>query len=134
MFTLQPIGTLFIRFVLGIIFFMHGLTKMQNGIENTAGFFTSLGLPGFSAYLVAGIELIGGLLIIIGLGTRIIAVLFAAIMLGAILMVNGSNGFVGGYEFELSLLAMSLFLVFNQAQVFALDNILPFYKSKQQSA
>ncbi|WP_445506543.1 DoxX family protein [Niallia sp. 03190] len=134
MFTLQPIGVLLIRFVLGIIFFMHGLAKIQNGMENTAGFFTSLGLPGFSAYLVAGIELIGGVLIIIGLGTRIIAVLFAAIMVGAILMVNRSNGFVGGYEFELSLLAMSLFLAFNQEQAFALDNIIPSNKSKQQSA
>ncbi|WP_445487383.1 DoxX family protein [Niallia sp. 03133] len=134
MFTLQPIGILLIRFVLGIIFFMHGLAKIQNGMENTAGFFTSLGLPGFSAYLVAGIELIGGVLIIIGLGTRIIAVLFAAIMLGAIFIVNRSNGFVGGYELDLSLLAMSLFLAFNHQQTYAIDAIITSNKNKQQSA
>lgn len=41
------IGIVVIRVVLGVIFFAHGLSKFQGGIDNTAGFFTSLGLPGF---------------------------------------------------------------------------------------
>ena len=58
---------------------------MARGIENTVGFFDSLGIPGFMAYIVATIELVGGVLIILGLATRVVAALFVAVMLGAIL-------------------------------------------------
>ncbi|TRZ38459.1 DoxX family protein [Niallia circulans] len=127
------IGIVVIRVVLGVIFFAHGLSKFQGGIENTAGFFTSLGLPGFSAYLVAGIELIGGALIILGLATRIIAALFAAIMVVAIATVSLQNGLVGGFEFDLSLLAMSLLLVLNKEQAYSVDNVILSSRKKEQN-
>ena len=57
--------------VLGITFFIHGLAKFQGGIENTVGWFASIGL-GALAYAVASIELVGGILLIIGLGSRIV--------------------------------------------------------------
>ena len=56
---------------------MHGLTKFQSGIDNIAGWFTSIGLPGGLAYGVATVELVGGLLLILGLGVRYIGLLFA---------------------------------------------------------
>lgn len=62
----------FLRVILGLTFFIHGVSKFQGGLGNTAGFFDSLGIPGFMAYIVAGIELIGGLAVILGLGTRIV--------------------------------------------------------------
>lgn len=127
------IGIAIIRVVLGAIFFAHGLSKFQGGLENTSGFFSSLGLPGFSAYIVAGIELIGGALIILGLATRIIAALFAAIMVVAIATVNLQNGFVGGYEFDLALLAMSLLLVLNKEQAYAVENVILSSKRKEQN-
>ena len=127
------IGIVLIRVVLGAIFFAHGLSKFQGGLENTAGFFSSLGLPGFSAYLVAGIELIGGALIIIGLATRIIAALFGAIMVVAIATVNLQNGFVGGYEFDLALLAMSLLLVLNKEQAYSVENVILSSRKKEQN-
>ena len=40
------IGALVLRVVLGITFFIHGLAKFQGGIENTVGWFASIGLPG----------------------------------------------------------------------------------------
>ncbi|QNU37546.1 DoxX family protein [Geobacillus sp. 44B] len=127
------LGSFIIRLVLGIIFLVHGFTKFQGGIENTAGFFSSIGLPGFLAYLVGGVELIGGILLILGLGTRIIAGAFAAIMVGAIFTVKLKSGFVGGYEFELALLAMSLHLLFSGNQFFAMDNVFVRRKSESQS-
>ncbi len=66
------IGSLIIRLVLGFTFLVHGFQKWQGGIENTVGFFDSLGIPGFMAYIVATIELVGGILIILGLATRVI--------------------------------------------------------------
>ncbi|MBA9026553.1 MULTISPECIES: DoxX family protein [Bacillaceae] len=120
-------GAVILRIVLGLTFFIHGFVKFQGGINNTVGFFDSIGIPGFLAYLVAGIELIGGIALILGIGTRIVSVLFAVIMLGAIFTVKFPLGFLGngqmaGYEMELALLAMAIFLAFANQSRFSLDN------------
>jgi len=67
-----------LRIVTGVIFLMHGLAKLQKGMDTIAAVFVDLGLPGWLAYLVLVIELIGGLALILGL---------AAIMAGAIVTV-----------------------------------------------
>ena len=123
----NEVGQVILRVVLGLVFFIHGLSKFQGGINNTVGFFDSIGVPGFMAYVVALIELIGGIALILGIGTRIIAVLFAVIMLGAIAKVKFSAGLLGngqmaGYELELALLAMSIYFVFANKSTFSLDN------------
>lgn len=120
-------GAVVLRVILGLTFFIHGLSKFQGGLVNAAGFFESLGIPGFSAYVVAVIELIGGILLILGIGTRIVSVLFAAIMLGAIFTAKLSAGFLGdgqmaGYELELALLAMAIFLALANSTAFSLGN------------
>jgi putative oxidoreductase len=120
-------STVVLRVILGLTFFIHGLAKFQGGIGNTVGFFESIGILGFLAYVVALIELIGGVMLILGIGTRIISVLFAVIMLGAIFTLKLSAGFLGdgqmaGYELELALLAMSIFLTLANASRFSLGN------------
>jgi putative oxidoreductase len=125
----QQIGALILRFALGLTFFIHGLVKFQGGIENTAGFFETLGLPGFSAYVVAFIELIGGIAMILGFGTRVVAALFAIIMAGAIVKVKLAAGFLGngqgaGYELDFVLLAMSVFFILDKPASFSLDSKL----------
>lgn len=119
------IGAVILRLVLGFTFFMHGFDKFQGGIENTAGFFSSIGLPGFMAYIVGGIEVVGGLAVIVGLGTRIISALFAVIMLGAILMVKIGNGFLGGYELDIVLMAVAIYLFFKGNTILSIDSKLP---------
>lgn len=64
------VSTLILRVILGGSFFIHGLVKFQGGIENIAGWFDSIGLPGALAYVVAFVEMVGGLALIIGFGTR----------------------------------------------------------------
>ena len=46
--------------------------KFSAGISGTVGWFASMGLPGFLAYVVAIIELVGGIAMILGVGTRIV--------------------------------------------------------------
>ncbi|ATH94761.1 oxidoreductase [Bacillus glycinifermentans] len=128
------IGALILRLITGFTFFLHGLSKFQGGIENTVGFFSSVGIPGFLAYIVAIIELAGGALMILGLGTRIIGVLFAVVMLGAIFTVKLSAGFMGtdggaGYEFDVALLAMSVSLALSGSSMLSLDRL---FRAKQQ--
>lgn len=66
-----------------------------------------MGLPGFLVYVIAGAELIGGILLVLGIGTRMIAAVFAAITAATIFKVKMEGGFVGGYELDAALLAMS---------------------------
>ena len=116
-------GLTFLRMILGLIFFIHGYSKFQGGIDNTVGFFDSLGIPGFMAYVVATIELVGGLAVILGIGTRIISTLFAVIMVVAIFTAKLPDEF-SGYEFDLALLAISVCLACANRTRFSLDNKL----------
>jgi putative oxidoreductase len=125
----KEIGLTLLRIVLGITFFVHGLSKFQGGIGNVTGWFQTLGLPSFLAYIVACIELAGGIALILGIGTRIITTLYVFIMAGAILFAKLPAGFLGngktaGYELELLILFVSLNLAINGSRFLALDSFL----------
>ncbi|AFD24382.1 DoxX family protein [Deinococcus gobiensis I-0] len=99
---------------------MHGYQKFfLNTVAGTAQFFAGIGvpLPGVAAPLIAGIELIGGLLLILGLFPRVVGALLAVNMLVAILLVHVSGGFFNpnGVEFPLLLLAASATLALTGA-------------------
>lgn len=128
------IGALILRVVLGITFFVHGLVKFQGGIENTAGWFTSIGLPGFLATVVAVIELAGGIALVLGLFSRFVSALFLLLMAGAIIKVKMAGGFLGngqgaGYELDLALLAMAAAITITGSKLLALDKVV--FKSKE---
>ena len=125
----HEIGALILRVVLGIIFFIHGFVKFQGGIENQVAWFSSIGLPGFLAYVVAIIELVGGFALIIGFGTKIISVLISFLMIGATLKVKLSLGFLGngqmaGYELDVVLLAMAVYLAINGSKLWSVGQLI----------
>lgn len=131
------VSTFILRVVLGATFFVHGLVKFQGGIENIAGWFASIGLPGFMAYGVGLLEVVGGIALIVGFGSRIVSALFVLLMAGAIIKVKLAGGFLGngqgaGYELELAFLAMSLLIAINGSKLFALDQLL-FNKEKKDT-
>lgn len=105
-----------LRLVWGIIFIAHGLPKLQN-IAGTAGFFGSLGIPipTVSALIIGLIEVVGGLCVLIGVQVRLASALLALTMLGAISLAKFPLGFVGGWEFDLALLAGALSLMLSGA-------------------
>lgn len=106
-------GVALLRVSLGVLFLAHGLLKVLVFTPaGTVGFFESLGLPGFFAYLVMAGEIGGGLLLIAGAYTRIIALALVPIALGAT-FVHLGNGWVfsaegGGWEFPLFLTVTTL--------------------------
>jgi putative oxidoreductase len=120
----NEMGNFLLRIMLGLVFLANGVVKFQGGIENTVGWFESIGIPGFLAYIVAIIELVGGIAIILGLGTKIVSVLFGFIMLGAIFTVKLSSGFLNGYVYDLVLLIISIHLVLNGSKLYSLDQLL----------
>jgi putative oxidoreductase len=107
-------GLVPLRLAVGLVFVVHGAQKLfVFGLGGAAGFMAKVGipLPSVAAVVVTAVEVLGGLALILGLGTRLAATLLAFEMFVAILAVRLKMGFVGGYEFELTLLAASLSLV-----------------------
>jgi putative oxidoreductase len=106
---------LILRVVTGLLFVYHGYVKIfVMGMMGTAGFFSKVGIPApeAMAYLVAYGELLGGIALILGVLTHWVAKLNILIMLGAIYFVhlaNGYDGSKGGYEYQLLILAVSIF-------------------------
>jgi putative oxidoreductase len=89
---LAPYTLTILRVLVGITFLLNGLPKLGN-IGGFTGFVASLGipLPGFFAIVVIALEVIGGLLLIVGLGTRWVGLLFAIEMLVTTLLVKFPN-------------------------------------------
>jgi|SRR5579864_4731781 len=115
-FGLQSCGLTVLRVTLGIVFLVHGYQKLLTfGFHGVAGMFGQIGipLPAFFAVVVTLVEFVGGLLLIVGVATRVAAAFIAMDMLGAILFVHAKHGFFNptGVEFPLTLLAASICLV-----------------------
>lgn len=100
-----PYGALVLRFTLGALFLAHaGLKLFVFTPTGTAQFFGSLGLPPALAYFTMTVEVLGGIALIVGLWTRVVAIAAIPILLGAIFTVHGSAGFFfnnpqGGWEY-----------------------------------
>lgn len=79
---LRPITLLILRCTLGLIFLFHGYPKIAHGIGGSVKYVSSLGLPSptFLTYILVALELGGGALLILGLATRPIALLFTVEM------------------------------------------------------
>jgi putative oxidoreductase len=113
-----PYAATVLRVALGALFLAHaGLKLFVFTPAGTAQFFGSLGLPGPLAYLVILAEVVGGIALIAGIYSRIVALALTPVLLGAIFTVHGSAGFFftnpnGGWEFPalwiVGLLAVAL--------------------------
>lgn len=101
------LGLLAIRLALALVFIGHGAQKFMN-LGQTESFFATLGLNVFFVYLVALVELLGGFAMLLGVFARPAGLLLAIEMMFAITLVRFSAGFLGGYEYELTLLLASL--------------------------
>lgn len=106
--TTAPLGVLLLRLSLGVMFIAHGLLKvLVFTIPGTVGFFESVGYPGWLAYPTIAAEIGGGLLLLLGVWPRLVAVALLPLLIGA-MSVHTGNGWVfsapgGGWEYPLGL-------------------------------
>ena len=98
-------GKLVLRLTIGILILLHGLAKLMNGVGFIEGMLASRGVPAFFAYAVYVGEVIAPVLLILGIYTRIAALLVAINMVVAIVLVHMGELFAmtktGGWALEL---------------------------------
>jgi putative oxidoreductase len=109
-----PYAALVLRVSLGVMFIAHSLVLkyFTYTLAGTVQFFESIGLPGALAYATFWAELIGGVALVAGIGSRWVALALIPILAGAA-WVHVGNGWVfsnpnGGWEYPAFLIAASI--------------------------
>ncbi len=114
--TMAPITDLLIRIVVGVMFLMHVSVKFNAGAARIAtNFGTNYGLPmaDLFAYTAMGLELVGGICLIVGLFTRFFAAALSIEMGIALIAAHLPKGYSvggGGYEYVL-LIGVALLMI-----------------------
>ena len=104
---LNDIVLLGLRSALGVIFILHGISKLNPGFAENL---PNMGLPVEMQIPIALAELVPGILLIVGILSRLSSSVLSIIMLGAIFMIKGASSIIGkgGVELDLILLASAL--------------------------
>jgi putative oxidoreductase len=129
------LSLLLMRIAVGVIFAAHGAQKLF-GVWGGKGLAATVAAPpdgmGPIGYLVTIGEFFGGLGLIVGFLTRFSAASLIVIMIGAIAMVHGKNGFFqsdGGFEYNLALIGLLLPILLAGPGRFSIGRALPLPKS-----
>ncbi|NUP68399.1 MAG: DoxX family protein [Nonomuraea sp.] len=137
--TLFDVAALISRVVLGVIFVAHGWQKWQGGLGAAAGQFREMGvpMPELSAGFATIVELVGGVLLILGLLVRPVALLLLIDMIGAIVFVHAGHGVLsqgGGWELPGALGALALLFAALGGGRFGIDGIFNsmFHRRKER--
>jgi putative oxidoreductase len=130
---LAEFAPLVVRVIVGVIMSAHGWQKLMGGPANFAGGLAQLGvpLPGLMAWVVTLVELVGGILLIVGLFSRLVALLLTIEFIVAILTVKIHVGLIAppnsaysGAELDLALIAGFLVVLLTGPGRISLDHVL----------
>lgn len=128
---LKPLALLLLRLGLGLIFIYHGFPKLFTHAHQTLQEFTRMGFPSYFGYVAGVVEFFGGWLLVLGLFTRIAALLLAGEMAIAIIRVHLPQGgllAVSDYQFPLALAVGAFALASVGAGAISFDR--PIFKNK----
>ena len=124
--TYAPYAALLLRLSLAVLFLAHaGLKVFVFTPAGTAGYFKSLGLPGWLAYVTIAAEVLGAAALVFGIWPRLVALALVPLMIGTIVTVHGKAGFFftnanGGWEYPVFLAFTALALALLDDGAFAL--------------
>ena len=124
----QGLGAFVMRVVLGVIMVAHGYTKVipKDALYNFSHMVLRMHLPLWLGYVSAFVEFFGGMLLIVGLLTRVFAFMTAIDMAVAIIKVHLHGGLLGPNSFALplALFSIALMLVFTGCGWLGLDDFV----------
>jgi len=123
---LQPLALLVMRLALGAVMIAHGYGKVFGGMQKFTAMVGGMGMPWWLAYAAAYTEFAGGILIILGLITRLVGLAMAVEMAVAIWKLHWKIGLAkpGGYDLPLAVGVIALALIFFGAGPASLDRLL----------
>jgi putative oxidoreductase len=128
--SVRDLALLVARVVLGVVLFAHGWQKLLiDGISTTRSQFEALGIPMAiaSASFVTFVEFAGGILLILGALTPVVALLHLVVMIGATIFVHASQGLFavdGGWELVGVIASCELILAAHGAGRFSVDRLV----------
>lgn len=107
---MKAAGLIALRLAIATIFIYLGYGKLTSGHEMASGMFAGMGLPGSGsmwAYLIGGLEVLGGLMVLLGVFARYAACVLSIILVVALLTIHRTGPFMGMF-LPLSLLGGTL--------------------------
>lgn len=136
--TTSNVTGLLLRLTVAGVIFPHGAQKLFGwfggyGPSGTLQYFRSLGVPTVAGWIGILAEAVGPLLLVLGLGTRVVALLLAGVMVGAVVLVHRPNGFFmnwfgqdkgEGFEYHLVMLGALAALLVTGGGAFSLDQLV----------
>jgi len=125
------------RLALGIVMFPHGAQKLLGwyggpGIDGALGFYSGLGIPGFLGWVAILAEFFGGIALIIGVLSRLAALVIATDLLVAVITINWRFGFFmnwngqlqgEGFEFHVLAVTLALIVIIRGGGALSLDRL-----------
>jgi putative oxidoreductase len=116
-------GITVVRVMMGLLFAVHGYQKVSSGFGAVAASFAKMGIPAPQVMgpFIAGLELIGGICLIVGLLTRLFGLLFSCEMLVTTLLIQLPMRGWNGSELDRMLLASGVLLLLAGPGKLAID-------------
>jgi len=120
------LASLILRLAVGSLFMVHGYPKLGSQRKTGAEFMKSTGMPANMIVFAGVAEFFGGLALILGLLTPIVALLSALWMLSTTWFASSKleKKYVGGYELDITLLLAALGIAALGAGAFSLDRLI----------
>src|SRR6266568_6267398 len=120
-------GVTAVRVMTGLLFAVHGYQKFARGLGDVSAYFAKISIPfpGVMAPFIAALEVVGGLLLIIGLLTRAVSALFAVEMLVTTVWVKLALG--AGWnasDLDRMLLVAGILMILAGPGAAAVDNLV----------
>ena len=123
----SDIAAMVARAVLGLLFIVHGWPKVKD-LKGTMKFVAGTGFPGGSAFALAFslLEFFGGIALVIGLLTQVVAVLCVLEMIATTIFAKRTlkKKFVGGYELDITYLVLALLVLMLGAGAWSVDRLI----------
>jgi uncharacterized membrane protein YphA (DoxX/SURF4 family) len=119
--------SLILRLAIGTLFIIHGYPKLTAAQRTQGGaWMKSMGMPGALVPFGGVVEFFGGLALILGILTPIVAALSALWMLSTTWLVTtkAKKKYVGGYEIDITLLLAALALALLGSGIYSIDHLL----------